>query len=1025
MAERKNRLWAIAAGLVVGGLVLGLLVSRPLPQYFTTGVPYTLAAKPDERIAGMVQGDHLQYMYHLGQFRLAVEGRAPWFRNTYEFAGNYGFTECYVYFPTALLYWPLSYVSEAFAFNAIILLSFVGTMIAGYGLARAWGADRGGAVCAGVVLTLFPARLAALYGGHPAGSAFFLFPMAWWGLEKNWQTSRAAWGWLAAACLALLARLDPHYLFYFCALLPFWAFWKLAETGTFTAPTPHAPASKKRALLDALPALVAALLFAGCVHYNQIRLHAIDGFGPQIIALAVFFLLAVAALYWLIARVVEWLGVADETFRRLWLTLPWFAFWLLAFYFAADVVETPKYGIRLVRACVALFLIAHVVFLIMAVQRKRLKPGEITLPWRRIVRLWPVALGLAIAVAYEMYLKLAVFDVSGVSGGRTLHEVRLFSVPPAELFSKATGNGSFIGWALPFCVVVGAIVFLYNKRALEGDRCARRRFWIAAALFVLGIVLTCGPLLSAYVPLYETLYHLVPFFNFTRATAKYAILTSSFGAVALGLTLTFRTKTPQRGVVFRSTIAAVIALLCVLDYLFIAEVGVSVLPKENKAYTHIAEHSKGAPLLEIPIWPGDSAHSGIYQYWTLRTQVPTVNGYSPTVPGGYIEHVFWPLYDVNYGRFGPREAELCRTLGVRYVNFHEEAFPRKVAEFPAACSLKMLRLNPRLKLVAEDGPVHCFEILDEPAPQREPPPSPLLTRYVPLNSLEKDLGKEIQDEAAIDGRAWAADGRRGRLFYGPFAVLPNGDYVAVFRIKAHAANPDDEIGTLDIYVKRDKTPPPAEPLVVVQITGADCMDAEGYRFVEVPFTLDGTQVVETRGWFEGVPGTSFALDYVFIQSTATSETIRIEAEEMFYTPTNLVENRAASQGFLLTFKESAPETNHRLDERFLLLDAGTYRLGWHGSGGVAAVRRVTADGSEPVASAFIPRNENGALGTALSRFDVPRRGVYAVDVKGRLDRVDYIELAPAGPDDGTTSTTPTSTARSRVGNSVRGTSRLR
>ena len=101
------------------------------------------------------------------------------------------------------------------------------------------------------------------------------------------------------------------------------------------------------------------------------------------------------------------------------------------------------------------------------------------------------------------------------------------------------------------------------------------------------------------------------------------------------------------------------------------------------------------------------------------------------MPAGYIEHVFWPLYDVNYGRFGPREAELCTTLGVRFINFHEEVFPRKVAEFPATCSLKMLRLNPNLRLVAEDGPVHLFEILDGPAQEVNASELPYLSRYVP------------------------------------------------------------------------------------------------------------------------------------------------------------------------------------------------------------------------------------------------------------------------------------------------------
>ncbi len=997
MAEQKNRLrnGAIALALVLVGLALGLLVSRPLPKYLATGVPYTLAAEPDGRVAGMVQGDHLQYMYHLGQLRLAAEGCAPWFRNTYEFAGGYGFTEFYLYFPTALLYWPLSHVSEAFAYNAIVLLSFVGTMIAGYGLARAWGANRGGAFCAGVVLTLFPARLASLFGGHPAGSAFFLFPMAWWGLEKSWQTGRAAWGWLAAACVVLLSRLEPHFLFYLCFLLPFWAFWKLAEAGTFAQRTFEAAPSRKRSLRNAWPALVAALLFAGCLHYNQIRLNVIPGFGPQIIALVVFFLLVVSAMRWLIARIVEWLGVTDAAFRRRWLMLPWFAFWLLVLYFLAGAVEKPKYGIRLVRACVALFVIAHVVFLVAAAHGRLLRPGRIKLPWRQILRMWPVAVGLVIAVAYEMYLKVAVFDVSGVAGGRTLHEIRLFSVPFGKLFDRTTGNGDFIGWVVPLCVLIAALLVLSAKRSISAYQSERRRFWISAALFALGALLTCGPLLSAYFPLYETLYYLVPFFNFTRATAKYAILTATFGGISIALFATFLDRLAKNRHKCYANFAwlAILAAIIGVDHLWIARVGVTRLPRENKAYAHVAEHSDGAPLLEIPIWPGDSAYSAIYQYWTLRTNVPTVNGYSPTVPRGYIEHVSWPLYDVNYGRFGPREAALCKRLEVRYINFHEEAFPRKVSEFPATTSLKMLRLNPRLKLVAEDGPVHLFEILDEPEPQPAPA-LPFLSRYVPTYHLKKQVGRKIEDTEAIDGRAWASDGREGQLFYGPFAVLPTGQYVAIFRIKAHAANDDNEIGTLDVYAKRDKTPAPGKPLVELKLTGAEWSDAGRYRFIEIPFELEGTWVVETRGWFAGTPGTSLALDYVFIQSAPSrrSGPLRIEAEEMFHAPGQLAEEADASQGYLLKLEELSDRDAVILEERFLLLDKGTYRV-------TCAARQPPyismtrwlvlvrhAGDSDPILQPSFELN-----------FTIPERAVYGVSVQalaGGPEAVDYIELAP-------------------------------
>jgi len=998
--RKSNSVW-IAPALVAVGLALGLLASWPLPKYITTGVPYTMAARSDERVAGMVQGDHLQYMYHLGQLRFAAEGHAPWFRNTYEFAGEYGFTEIYAYFPTALVYWPLSYVSEAFAFNAIVLLSFVGTMIAGYGLARAWGANRGGAFCAGIVLTLFPSRLGSLLGGHPAGSAFFLFPMAWWGLEKNWRTGRAAWGWLAAACFVVLARLEPHHLFYFCFLLPLWAFWKLAEAGTFSPPSAHATASRKWSLREAWPAVGAALLCAGCVHYNQVRLHVVAGFGPQLIALVVFFLLAVLTMRWLIERVVGWLGVRDEALRRRWLMLPWFAFWLLALYFISGVIDRPKYGLRLVRASVALFVIAHLVFLVVAAGLKRLAPGRITLPWRQIIRMWPAAVGLAVGIVYELYLKFALFDKTGVKGGRTLHEVRLFSVKLKALLSTTAGNAAYVGWALVL-VAFASLALLLVRRRLPAGSAERRRIGISTALFLIGAVLTCGPLLSAYFPLYETLYNLVPFFNFTRATSKYAILTATFGSVMLALLTSRAFGQRLRGILLYVALAIVVSL----DYTAVLRPGVSVLPVRNEAYAHVSEHSNGAPLLEVPVWPGDSAHSAIYQYWTLRTKVPTINGYSPTVPQGYIEHVSWPLYDLNYGRFGPREAALCDKLRVRFINFHEEVFPRKVAAFPAAQSLKTLLLNPRLRPVAEEGPIHLFEILDTPD-ARAATPSPLLTRYVPADHLRKQVGTPVDDSDAIDGRAWASDGRAGQLFYGPFAVLPTGRYVAVFRIKAHAEKPGHKIGALDIYAKRDKTPLPDRPLALRRLSGAQWTGKQGYRFVEIPFELEGTWVIETRGRFAGTRGTSLALDYVFIQSVPDDGPVRIEAEEMFHVPARLAKAPTASQGFCLEFRRPLPDGEPILEERYVLLDAGEYRLNCRARGAgaeviaQARVRRVRAESASDESVIHVDVTAAGSPGQfaeGSGRFRVADRGVYAVSVwavgKG-LEAVDTVEIVPA------------------------------
>lgn len=986
--------------LVALGLALAVWVSWPLVKHVSSAIPYTFSAKPDERVGGLVPGDHLQYLYHLHLLRQALDGKAPPWSNPYEFATPYRWTSPYIYFPFALVYAPLSYTSPAFGYNVLVLLSFVGTMVAGYGLARAWGASRGAAACAGIVLTLFPHRLNSLFGGHAAGSSFFLFPMAWWGLEKSWQTSRKGWGVMAALSLMVMSIEDSHHLFFFCLLLPFWALWKLLKEKAVELPA--RTRGERPGLRSAVSwqGLVAALLLAASYHFHEVRMRAVSLVSPTFVGLLLFFSLAVVGVVVLISLVLRWLGVREELFKKRWLSWPWASFWLLPGYFAANYVDRPGFGSKIVLGSLFLFGLWHLAFLTRAIQKRRFAPGRLHVPWRRVAKLWPAAVGLAIAVVYPLYLKVAVFARSDVAGGRSLFEVSLFSVPFHKLFVRSPEGGAYVGWAFAGLLLAGAVAF-YTSKKREPSPEERQRLGISLLVTGLGLILACGVLLRNVIPLYNVLLRVVPFLGYIRATGKYLVLTATAGAVAVALLLTFFEGRIRRRVSSRWLCPAV-AFVFIVDWGLVSKVGVSVLPEQSPLYDVVSNEAKGTRLLELPIWPGDSAFSSPYQYGTMLTGIPTINGYSPTIPAGYRENVADPLYSLNFGILRQKEFDLLKSLNVRLVNFHQELFPRKVSSLPATHSLKSLLLNPNLELLRQEGGAYLFKLAgtvynDTSAARGDKGPS--IFYYVPYDLLEHQVGEETDDAEAIRGKAWTSRGEKGFLFFGPFLMLPPGKYVAVFRVKAEAQHDTAEVGYLDVHTGEG-----TELATKHTLNPSTWPQPQGFRFVEIPFQVTQPQPVQTRGFFDGGKGASVSLDFVLIRGEKAGEDIRMEAEDFFSDLGRVAKDDGATEGICLALSGPPAQGKPVLEEAFVFLTAGRYEVCCSASGvgesvATVRVRRVTAT---PEHRSFDVRGGKGEEGFVVSKgvLNLATGGVHGVSLwpegKG-LKAVDYISFTSISP----------------------------
>ena len=132
--------------------------------------------------------------------------------------------------------------------------------------------------------------------------------------------------------------------------------------------------------------------------------------------------------------------------------------------------------------------------------------------------------------------------------------------------------------------------------------------------------------------------------------------------------------------------------------------GITALPDRSAVYDRLArEMTPSDVVLELPIWPGVTAWSSIYQYYVTRYRYRMVNGYSPATSREYVEKVFKPLYPMDFGEVREPQYEFMRRNGIRFVVMHEEAFPEKISPFPPSLTNARLARSPYLEFLTSDG----------------------------------------------------------------------------------------------------------------------------------------------------------------------------------------------------------------------------------------------------------------------------------------------------------------------------------
>ena len=370
---------------------------------------------------------------------------------------------------------------------------------------------------------------------------------------------------------------------------------------------------------------------------------------------------------------------------------------------------------------------------------------------------WVLLLFVALAGVKALGVRQGLQDTA-IAGGRSLHEIDLFSHGLAGLLDAGRAGGKiYVGiWGL---ALLAAAFLAGLARAVRRRREAAGWLLMALVLGIVGVfVLSTGTRNPLGPRAWAAWMKLIPPYGMIRQPDKIFCLLPALmlvaGALAFGKAGTGKRKGTARAV------CAVLLLPLLVDYAARLDPTICLLDDRQGAYEAVAERARtegrDPRALALPLWPGDSHYSSLYQHYASLYRIRMVNGYRPTARKKYVEEIFEPFQSLNSG--WPTDAQLDALLarGVDHLILHEDAFPEKVSSFPVDATLANLLAHPRLERLARDGPVWSFAIRKTAVPgsEKQMPDVPVLfpVRYWDWEQSDGPAGAVVEAPDAIGGR---------------------------------------------------------------------------------------------------------------------------------------------------------------------------------------------------------------------------------------------------------------------------------
>jgi hypothetical protein len=316
---------------------------------------------------------------------------------------------------------------------------------------------------------------------------------------------------------------------------------------------------------------------------------------------------------------------------------------------------------------------------------------------------------------------------SVMGAGRSLAEMASYSPPARGLISTArSGMANHVYFGIPLfilLVALPAIAGLFRDRHVPADPTFRRD-WAVVGLLAAAVTVVVLLALGIHGPgeglPVRLIRRIVPKYAMIRQTVKIYCLMPALLSPLLGLLISRLLADARRSAWGLGAAGLVLGLSLWTVGNFLAQTtpGFSRLPHRNSAYAAVAaddQANAGRPphALAIPLWPGDSHWSSLYEYGVMLSRVRLVNGYTPAVPAGYLENVFLPYASLNQGHATGEQLDGLLALGVRHLIVHAGAFPEKVSPFPAASTQRAHVSHPRHALIADDVLNFAFRIFPQ------------------------------------------------------------------------------------------------------------------------------------------------------------------------------------------------------------------------------------------------------------------------------------------------------------------------
>ena len=379
-----------------------------------------------------------------------------------------------------------------------------------------------------------------------------------------------------------------------------------------------------------------------------------------------------------------------------------------------------------------------------------------------------------------------------VGKGRTWQEVRLYSPEIKYLFKRfnPSGEGFIYPGLIPAVLLLFLLAEMFLAPAVWG-RANRWRLWFFSGILILSYAIALGAYFDPVLPVYRVMYNYFPFFKYPRDPARIIFL--SF--LCWGIIVAFGLERIKRRLqdlrpgkrTWPVIVLAAAAALVLWDYHPQKKIGLSRLDEGNPIYQALSRLPDKNPVaLGLPLFPGDSHQSSLYEYYLTQSKVPMVNGYSPVVAKQYVEKVFWPLIELNVGEITREDYETLLKLKVTHLVHHQELYFYKVSPFLGRLAFKNLLDSPYLKLILTNMEQSLFEVLP---PDRVSDHPPVRHREHSGTVLEAEemrhiVGKVVEDpEASMKKATQALTGSPGLTAYNVYRFFPSGKYQALIRVK--------------------------------------------------------------------------------------------------------------------------------------------------------------------------------------------------------------------------------------------------